>query len=67
MAETPKTSAKTRRDAGANDRKGPDTPEGAAPLGKAVRAREVQPHKGDVGRPGTNEEIYQGSKSKELP
>lgn len=37
-----------------------------AKLGEQVRARTDQPHKGDVGRPGTNEEIFQGSKMKEL-
>lgn len=31
-----------------------------------IRARTMRPHKGDVGRPGTNEEIFQGSKEKEL-
>lgn len=31
-----------------------------------VRARIAQPHKGDVGRAGTNEEVYQGSKEREL-
>jgi hypothetical protein len=35
-------------------------------LNTEVRARIERPHKGDVGRPGTNEEIYQGSKQKEL-
>lgn len=35
-------------------------------LNAEVRARIERPHKGDVGRPGTNEEIYQGSKEKEL-
>jgi hypothetical protein len=36
-------------------------------LGQEVRAHSNRPHKGDVGRPGTNEEVYQGSKQKELP
>jgi len=35
-------------------------------LNEDIRARIERPHKGDVGRPGTNEEIYQGSKQKEL-
>jgi hypothetical protein len=35
-------------------------------LGEQIRAQIKYPHKGDVGRPGTNEEIYQGSKMKEL-
>ena len=37
-----------------------------ASFGRQVRDRVVHPHKGDVGRPGTNEEIFQGSKQKEL-
>ncbi|MGA7523865.1 MAG: hypothetical protein WBW84_15545 [Acidobacteriaceae bacterium] len=35
-------------------------------LNRDIRARIERPHKGDVGRPGTNEEIYQGSKQREL-
>jgi hypothetical protein len=35
-------------------------------LGEEIRARIPNVHKGDVGRPGTNEEIFQGSKMKEL-
>jgi hypothetical protein len=35
-------------------------------LNKDIRERIERPHKGDAGRPGTNEEIYQGSKEKEL-
>jgi hypothetical protein len=35
-------------------------------LHEDIRARIERPHKGDVGRPGTNEEIYQGSKQREL-
>lgn len=34
-------------------------------LGEDIRARLDRPHKGDVGRPGTNEEIFQGSKERE--
>jgi hypothetical protein len=37
-----------------------------AGVNASVRPRIVHPHKGDVGRPGTNEEIFQGSKTKEL-
>lgn len=37
-----------------------------AGVNASVRPRIVHPHKGDVGRPGTNEEIFQGSKAKEL-
>ena len=37
-----------------------------ASLGDEIRARTNRPHKGDVGRPGTNEEVFQGSKEKEL-
>jgi len=36
------------------------------PLQEDIRARTMRPHKGDVGRPGTNEEIFQGSKEKEI-
>lgn len=36
-------------------------------LNEDIRARIERPHKGDVGRPGTNEEIYQGSKQREIP
>jgi hypothetical protein len=35
-------------------------------LGQEIAAHTNRPHKGDVGRPGTNEEIFQGSKEKEL-
>ena len=35
-------------------------------LGKQISAQTNRPHKGDVGRPGTNEEVFQGSKEKEL-
>lgn len=35
-------------------------------LGEEIRARIERPHKGDVGRPGTNEDVFQGSKEREL-
>lgn len=35
-------------------------------LGEDIRAHTNRPHKGDVGRPGTNEEVFQGSKEREL-
>ena len=35
-------------------------------IGAEVKPRVMHVHKGDVGRPGTNEEIYQGSKTREL-
>ena len=35
-------------------------------LHEDTHARIVRPHKGDVGRPGSNEEVFQGSKQKEL-
>lgn len=35
-------------------------------LQQDIRAHTNQPHKGDVGRHGTNEEVFQGSKQKEL-
>jgi hypothetical protein len=37
-----------------------------APLRQQIQARVIRPHKGDVGRPSANEEIFQGSKEKEL-
>ncbi|HEY6446701.1 MAG TPA: hypothetical protein VIY53_09600 [Acidobacteriaceae bacterium] len=46
--------------------KPPDVPEETTSPNASVRARIARPHKGDVGRPGTNEEIYQGSKVTEL-
>lgn len=41
-------------------------PEAHASVRQQVRAHTNRPHKGDVGRPGTNEEVFQGSKMKEL-
>ncbi|HEX4007732.1 MAG TPA: hypothetical protein VHX60_16275 [Acidobacteriaceae bacterium] len=35
-------------------------------LNEDIRARIARPHKGDVGREGTNEEIFQGSKMREM-
>ena len=35
-------------------------------LGQQISAHTNRPHKGDVGRLGTNEEVFQGSKGKEL-
>jgi hypothetical protein len=35
-------------------------------LGQQISAHANCPDKGDVGRPGTNEEVFQGSKGKEL-
>jgi hypothetical protein len=35
-------------------------------LGEDIRARVKHVHKGDVGMPGTNEEVFQGSKQREL-
>jgi len=43
-----------------------DTERSGVPLRQAIRAHTNHPHKGDVGRPGTNEEVFQGSKQKEL-
>jgi hypothetical protein len=37
-----------------------------ATLGEQIRARTGHRHKGEVGRPGTNEEVFQGSKGREL-
>lgn len=35
-------------------------------IGAEVKPRVMHRHKGDVGRPETNEEIFQGSKTREL-
>jgi len=35
-------------------------------LGEDIRAKINQPHKGDVGRAETNEDIYQGSKMQQI-
>lgn len=35
-------------------------------LGEEIRARIPHLHKGAVGRPGTNEDVFQGSKGREL-
>lgn len=35
-------------------------------LAQDIRAHANRPHKGDVGRDATNEEVFQGSKQKEL-
>jgi len=82
MAEPRNTSHQQPRDtdearrAAAEHRRQPPTEEAdhgmeRAPtvtsLGQNIRAHTNRPHKGDVGRPGTNEEVYQGSKQKELP
>jgi hypothetical protein len=40
---------------------------GVTSLEQDIRAHTNRPHKSDVGRPGTNEEVFQGSKQKELP
>lgn len=41
-------------------------PERKASLSEDIRAHTNRPHKGDVGRPGTNDEVYQGSKTREM-
>lgn len=66
MSDRPNTAETTPREPAATDRRPPDTPEESTSLNQSVRARIVRPHKGDVGGPGTNEEIYQGSKVREL-
>ena len=35
-------------------------------VGQEVKPRIMHVHKGDVGRPGVNDEIFQGSKTREL-
>lgn len=66
--------AEARREAAEYQRRQPDLGETApaedaapkTPIREEVRRRILFRHKGDVGLPGTNEEIYQGSKQKEL-
>lgn len=55
-----------RADQGGKDgaERDPDHP--GTSLNEDIRARINRPHKGDEGNPSTNEEIYQGSKMKEL-
>jgi hypothetical protein len=63
-----------RRDAAENHRQAPEhgmteDAEERAPdtsVGAEVKPRVMHVHKGDVGRPGVNDEIYQGSKTREL-
>jgi hypothetical protein len=62
----PDQSKTTRPDPASEDRKPTNASENTTSLNESVRARIAHPHKGDVGRAGTNEEIYQGSKTKEL-
>ena len=73
--DSSRNSGETRRDAAENPLQAPTEtlthgmerePEGKTSLGEDIRAHTNRPHKGDVGRPGTNEEIYQGSREKEM-
>lgn len=73
--DAPRSADEARRDAAEYHRQAPTEtvthgmerePEGKTSLGEDIRAHTNRPHKGDVGRPGTNEEIYQGSREKEL-
>jgi len=59
MAEPGKTTTEsdTRREKGSAE-------EQRTSLNEDIRARIARPHKGDVGRPEMNEEIYQGSKQR---
>lgn len=70
-------SERAEREAAERDREAPDEGiaahgEGADPeakdlsIGAEVKPRILYVHKGDVGRPGVNDEIYQGSKTREL-
>lgn len=72
---SPQDADEARRVAERHNRKSPadakseanlDTARSGVPLSEAIRAHTNHPHKGDVGRPGTNEEVFQGSKQKEL-
>jgi hypothetical protein len=70
----PRDANEARRDAAEYHRQAPEHgmtehTEEAAPttsVGAEVKPRIMHVHKGDVGRPGTNDEIYQGSKTREL-
>jgi hypothetical protein len=73
--DSPRNADEARREAEEYHRQAPTEtvthgmerePEGRATLSEDIRARTNRPHKGDVGRPGTNEEIYQGSKQREM-
>ena len=77
MAEPGKhadNAAEARREAAQYQRQAPEhgTTENAdeavprTSLGAEVKPRVMHRHKGDVGRPETNEEIFQGSKTREL-
>ena len=58
---------KSRERNGADDSNSDQGADQKAGVNASVAPRIVHRHKGDVGRVGTNEEIYQGSKQKELP
>lgn len=70
----PQDAGQARRAAAEHRRQSPTEPvdhgmerePGGSTLSEDIRAHSNHPHKGDVGRPGTNEEVYQGSKQKEL-
>ena len=66
MPDSPKPATDRRREPAPSDRELPDASEKTTSVNESVRARTMHPHKGDVGRAGTNEEIYQGSKEREL-
>lgn len=61
MAETDKTTTDLDE---ARWKDAPDPPPTSS-LNEDIRARIERPHKGDVGRPETNDEIYQGSKQRQ--
>lgn len=64
MTEADKTRSEKPEAADRGDREDGDGEH--VTVGESVSARIARPHKGDVGRAGTNEEIYQGSRTKEL-
>jgi hypothetical protein len=66
MADRPQAAENTRKPPASAGGEPPDVPEKTTSLNQSVSARIARPHKGDVGRAGTNEEIYQGSKMTEL-
>jgi hypothetical protein len=59
MAEPEKTTTESDETRGKD---APDAPRTS--LNEDIRARIERPYKGDVGRPETNDEIYQGSKQR---
>jgi hypothetical protein len=73
--DSPKSADEARREAEASRGQAPvesrthgmeREPERKTSLSEDIRAHTNRRHKGDVGRPETNEEVYQGSKVREM-